>query len=309
MKLPEMQFLSSRILIAADDAALLSRYLGDNGLQTECLQDDAALAEKVKCNACDLVLLDLDLESVDGFGLLRSVGANRHPPVIALSVRNDPIDRVLGLEMGADDYVGKPFHLREILARVKRVLRHAQTPHDADQIMRFDGWTVLLSSRRLISPAGVDVVLSGAEFKLLCAFLLNPGRVLSRDRLIDLTHSPGWHVFDRTIDAHVSRLRRKIEVDPKAPCLIKSVYGTGYLFTGGLSSPRVSAPSNWAVDPAFVTVFQESNRIPTTSKLSSSSVGYRRAPVVPSLDEIADVDDGESNCDPSVHSLTQKIGE
>jgi two-component system phosphate regulon response regulator OmpR len=169
----------------------------------------------------------------------------------------------VGLELGADDYVCKPFHLREILARAKKALRPLTLMRDAVGAVRdtaagsmrdaaasddcyialcFEGWRAYPDRRQLISPNGADVPLTGGEFKLLSVFLKNPGRVLSRQHLMDVTHGTGWHAYERTIDAQISRLRKKLEADPKRPKLIKSVHGDGYVFAATVS--RQVAPKN-----------------------------------------------------------------
>jgi two-component system phosphate regulon response regulator OmpR len=149
------------------------------------------------------------------------------------------LDRVVGLEVGADDYIAKPFHLREVLARVKSVLRRrvahserTRPPTGGEEVVRFDGWRLDIARRQLVSPKGEDVALTTGEFDLLDALLKHPGRVLGREALMDLTRGRSWEAYDRTIDAQIVRLRKKIEVDPKNPTLVKSVRGVGYVFTG-----------------------------------------------------------------------------
>ena len=157
-----------------------------------------------------------------------------------LTGRGEVLDRVVGLEVGADDYIAKPFHLREVLARVKSVLRRRKLVSEipstdresTDQTVRFDGWLLDTARRQLVSPKGEDVLLTTGEFDLLTALLKHPGRVLGREALMDLTRGRSWEVFDRTIDAQIARLRKKIEADPKKPALVKSVRGVGYVFTG-----------------------------------------------------------------------------
>lgn len=191
----------------------------------------------------DLVLLDLMMPGDDGFVLAKEIRARPDIGIIMLTGRSDMIDRVVGLEVGADDYIAKPFHLREVHARVKSVLRRLHTgarapgpaAPAAEQTVRFDGWTLNLDRRQLIAPDGTDVALTTGEFDLLSVLVSHAGRVLDRDRLMDLTRGRHWDAFDRTIDAQVGRLRRKLEVDPKAPALIKSVRGVGYVFTGAVT--------------------------------------------------------------------------
>jgi two-component system phosphate regulon response regulator OmpR len=189
----------------------------------------------------DLVLLDLVLPGEDGLLLAREIRSRYGGiGIIMVTGRSDMVDTVVGLEVGADDYIAKPFHLREVLARTKSVLRRlhpvqaAETPlrPGHGEVIRFDGWSLDLERRELRSPSGSDVPLTTGEFELLVTFVRHPGRVLNRDMLMDLTRGRQWEVFDRAIDAQVARLRKKVEADPKNPLLIKSVRGAGYVFTG-----------------------------------------------------------------------------
>ena len=158
--------------------------------------------------------------------------------IIMLTGRSDMVDMVVGLEVGADDYIAKPFHLREVLARIKSVLRRLRPvapPSEAraveGEVVRFDGWQLDLGRRQLTAPDGSEIPLTTGEFDLLVTFARHPGRVLNRDQLMDLTRGRQWEAIDRSIDAQVARLRRKIEPDPKNPVLVKSVRGIGYVFT------------------------------------------------------------------------------
>jgi two-component system phosphate regulon response regulator OmpR len=173
---------------------------------------------------------------------LRELHARGRSRIIVISGRKNPVDRVVGLELGADDYVCKPFHLREVLARARKALRSFQPMkresagcEQAYETLSFEGWKVILERRQLISMDGSEVPLTGGEFKLLSAFLKNAGRVLSRQQLMDVTHGAGWHAYERTVDAQISRLRKKLEADPKKPKLLKSVHGDGYVFTATVS--------------------------------------------------------------------------
>ena len=180
----------------------------------------------------DLVLLDLVLPGEDGLQLAREIRSRSDVGIIMLTGRSDLVDTVVGLEVGADDYVAKPFQLREVLARVKSVLRRvrpARSPKGDEQpggqgeVIRFDGWKLEVERRQLTSPDGSDVPLTTGEYDLLLALARNPGRVLDRDRLMDITRGREWEAFDRTIDAQIARLRKKVERDPKNPALIKSM--------------------------------------------------------------------------------------
>jgi two-component system OmpR family response regulator len=184
----------------------------------------------------DLVILDLMLPGEDGLTLARSLRSESGIGIIILTGRGETVDRIIGLEMGADDYLPKPFHLRELLARVKSVLRRVQSrtgdgPQPNRSRARFAGWNLDLSSRELVSPNGEEVRLTTGEFDLLAAFVNNANQVLSRDRLLDLARNREAGPFDRTIDVQVGRLRRKLEDDPQNPSMIKTVRGSGYIFT------------------------------------------------------------------------------
>jgi len=186
----------------------------------------------------DLVILDLMLPGEDGLTLARVLRQETpNVAIIILTGRGEIVDRIIGLEMGADDYLPKPFHLRELLARVKSVLRRASSRSVENQVAsprskaKFAGWNLDLSSRELLSPSGKEVRLTTGEFDLLAAFVNNANQVLTRDRLLDLARNREGGPFDRTIDVQVGRLRRKLEEDPQRPTMIKTVRGTGYIFT------------------------------------------------------------------------------
>ena len=181
-----------------------------------------------------MILLDVVMPGEDGLTLAREIRAKSDVGIIMLTGRDDVLDRIVGLEVGADDYIAKPFHLREVLARVKSVLRRRRQmpPAATGEVIRFEGWRLDVSRRQLISPKGEDVALTTGEFDLLAALARHPGRVLGREALMDLTRGRNWETFDRTIDAQVARLRKKIEADPKNPTLVKSICNVGYVFTG-----------------------------------------------------------------------------
>jgi two-component system OmpR family response regulator len=185
----------------------------------------------------DLLLLDLGLPGEDGLALMRSLRERSSVPVIVVTGRGETVDRILGLEIGADDYVTKPFDVRELGARVRSVLRRSidrtatAAAEAAPDAVRFSGWTLHLAARRLESPEGKEVELTTGEFELLAALVKAPGRVQSRDALLAETRNREAGPFDRTIDVQIGRLRRKIEADPQHPELIKSVRGAGYVFT------------------------------------------------------------------------------
>ena len=225
------------VLIVDDDdeiTALLSRYLSGNQCRTSSVGSGAALRAFLPRNTVDLILLDLGLPDEDGLSLLRHVQGEWHIPVIVVSGRGESVERVVGLELGADDYVTKPFDLRELLARVRTVLRRTRrmpAPDAAPQTIawRFDGLLFDPASRCLTDREGHDISLTTGEFDLLQVLLDRPNQVLSRDQLMNHIHGRDAGPFDRSIDVQVGRLRRKIEIDPASPRLIQSVRGAGYL--------------------------------------------------------------------------------
>jgi two-component system OmpR family response regulator len=220
---------------------LVREYLTDEGFRVTTANDGAGLREAVGRDAIDLVILDLVLRGEDGLQLARELRNQSDIGIIMLTGRGETVDRIIGLEMGADDYLSKPFHLRELLARVRSVLRRGGGRGGSDRPVarsriRFSGWSLDLASRELMSPSGEDVRLTTGEFELLAAFVNHANQVLSRDRLLDLSRHREAGPFDRTIDVQVGRLRRKLEDDPKNPTLIKTVRGGGYIFTPPVES-------------------------------------------------------------------------
>ncbi len=215
---------------------LVAKYLTKNGYRVSVADGGAAMKKILASSVIDLVVLDLMMPGEDGLTLCRDLRAQNNLPVIMLTAMAEETDRVIGLEMGADDYLTKPFNPRELLARIKAVLRRANSlPQQRGTLsgdrLAFDRWTIDNGQRELIGEDGVAVPLSTAEFLLLSAFLQHPKMVLSRDQLLDLTSGREASAFDRSVDNQVSRLRRKIEADPKKPELIKTVWGGGYSFT------------------------------------------------------------------------------
>jgi len=214
----------------------LARYLVKNGMRASAAAGAAELREMLKAAAPDLIVLDVMMPGEDGLSLCRYLRDNTDLPVILLTAMAEDTDRIIGLEVGADDYVTKPFNPRELLARIKAVLRRTNAmpraePQPAGGRLAFDQWILDTQRRELTGADGVAVPLSTAEFRLLNVFLQRPGMVLSRDQLLDLTAGREAVPFDRAIDNQVSRLRRKIEADPKKPVLIQTVWGGGYKFT------------------------------------------------------------------------------
>ncbi|MBI1889387.1 MAG: response regulator [Burkholderiales bacterium] len=227
---------TSTLLIVDDDAGirtLLADYLEDNGYRVHTAQDGAAMARVLESEQIDLIVLDLNLPGTDGLTLCRNLRVGSSLPVIMLTARGEPLDRILGLEMGADDYLAKPFEPRELLARIRSVLRRSQSQSVAVEAgergtLHFDGWTLDLTARHLVNPEGVIIMLSGAEFKLLKVFLDHPNRILNRDQLMNFTHGRDAEAFDRAIDIQISRLRQKLNEDARAPRIIKTVRNGGY---------------------------------------------------------------------------------
>ncbi|MFG1334122.1 response regulator [Xanthobacter autotrophicus] len=213
---------------------LVGKYLTQHGYRTSLADSAAALRRQLERGAApDLVVLDVMMPGEDGLSLCRFLRSTTDLPVILLTAMAEETDRIVGLEIGADDYVTKPFSPRELLARIKAVLRrvHSLPPqkgHIAAKTVRFDRWKLDVGRRELMTEDDVAVPLSTAEFRLLCAFLDHPGIVLSRDQLLDLTAGRSADPFDRSIDNQVSRLRKKVEADPKVPALIKTHWGGGY---------------------------------------------------------------------------------
>jgi two-component system, OmpR family, response regulator len=220
---------------------LLQRFLSDHGYRVSVAADGSAMKLALRERAIDLVVLDLMLPGEDGLTLCRNLRVESNLPVIMLTAMGEETDRIVGLEMGADDYLAKPFNPRELLARIKAVLRRsAQLPRmdvaASNDGMHFEGWTLSLQSHELTDPDKVLVPLTSAEFALLKAFVSHPGRTLSRDQLLDLARGRDSRAFDRAIDTLVSRLRRKLGDDPRQPRVIKTVRGGGYLFAPKVES-------------------------------------------------------------------------
>ncbi len=220
-----------------DIRELVGRYLAKNGFRTSTAEDAEAARTVLRNGAVDLVVLDIMMPGEDGLSLCRHLRESTLVPVILLTAMAEETDRIVGLEIGADDYLTKPFNPRELLARIRSVLRRTQAlppsrEPNRDGVYRFAGWTLDPARRELTDADGVAVPLSTGEFRLLVAFLDRPGVVLSRDQLLDITRGREAVPFDRSVDNQVSRLRRKIEPDPKVPVLIKTVWGGGYSFGG-----------------------------------------------------------------------------
>lgn len=228
---------SPHLMVVDDDdeiRSLLGDFLRRHGFRADTAADGRAMRRLLEVGAYDLIVLDLMLPGEDGLALCRQLRATSDVPVIMLTALNEETERIVGLEMGADDYLAKPFSPHELLARVKAVLRR---PRDstargpgAGQVLRFEGWCLHVGRRELHAANGTLLPLTSGEFDLLVALAQRPQRVLSRDNLLDLTRGRATAAFDRAVDVQLSRLRRKIEADPSAPKLIKTVRGGGYMF-------------------------------------------------------------------------------
>lgn len=239
----------SHILVVDDDRqirTMLARYLGDHGLRVTMADGGTQMMDLLADHRFDVVVLDVMMPGDDGFTLCQRLRARSTVPIILLTARDTETDRVIGLELGADDYVPKPFNPRELLARIRAMLRRASMVPEAAAAakqtrFRFAGWTLDLSRRALASPRGTRVDLTTGEFDLLTALVQHPQHILSRDRLLDLVHGRSNLNIDRSIDVQVSRLRRKIEEDPHQPTLIRTVRNGGYFLAADVDSESAAA--------------------------------------------------------------------
>jgi two-component system OmpR family response regulator len=230
------------ILLVEDDAeigTMLARFMADHGMRVTRVTDGRGIDRSMAAQRIDIVVLDVMLPGEDGLSICRRLRARSAVPIIMLTALGTETDRIVGLEMGADDYLPKPFSPRELLARIRAVLRRGQIADasgtDKPVTMVFDGWRLDTATRQLFDPADVRVPLTSGEFDMLAVFCQHARKVLSREQLLDLLHGRAAAVFDRSVDIQVSRLRRKIEPDPKEPSFIKTVRNGGYMFT-----PKVS---------------------------------------------------------------------
>ena len=235
----------AHILVVDDDPKvrlLLRRCLEPEGYRVSEAHDGKSVFSVLNAGQVDLVTLDLTLASENGLDVARRIRSVAAVPIIMITGKGDTIDRIVGLELGADDYISKPFHVREVLARVRSVLRRSQEgslsrhqQNRTSKIFRFANWVLDCDKRELRSTAGALSQLTTAEFDLLVILVQRPNRVLSRDTLLDLLKGQDWAAYDRIIDTQVARLRKKIEVDPEVPELIKTVRGVGYSFTADVT--------------------------------------------------------------------------
>ncbi|MFN3234875.1 MAG: response regulator [Gammaproteobacteria bacterium] len=234
---------TSKILIVDDDKEirdLLGQFLSEHGFETILASDGKDMARALaKNDHFDLIILDLMMPGEDGLSLCKKVRQDSDTPIIMITAVGQDVDRIIGLEVGADDFISKPFNPRELLARVRAILRRSQSSEskpvevskNAHTIYEFAGWSLDHTSRHLHAPDGLEMSISAGEFDLLLALLKHPQQVLSRDQLLDITKNREAGPFDRSIDIQISRLRRKIEHDPKKPSLIKTVRGGGYVLS------------------------------------------------------------------------------
>ena len=235
-------------VLAVDDdpqvRALLADYLGANEMRVTAVASGKELAATMARETVDLVVLDVRLHGEDGMQIARRLREESAIPILLLTGRAEEADRVMGLELGADDYLTKPFSTRELLARIRALLRRAQAQASVADAMarvrayRFAGWELNVGLRRLKNPGGAAVELTNGEFSLLAAFLASPQRTLSRDQLLDLSRLHNAEVYDRSIDVQILRLRRKIEADPSQPRFIVTQRGAGYVFDAAVETVR-----------------------------------------------------------------------
>jgi two-component system, OmpR family, response regulator len=236
--------MGNQVLVVDDDPAtrdVIGSYLEGQGFRVAAVADGRNMDRVLGEGLVDLIILDLKLREEDGFDLMRNLSRHAEVPVIVLTGhRRDETDRVVGLELGADDYMTKPFSLRELLARVRAVLRRSEARErrarreEKRVRYRFANWELDMGSRRLKSPAGDTVALTAGEFNLLAAFLRSPQRVLSREQLLAASRVHDEEVYDRSIDVQILRLRRKLEVEPSEPRMITTERGAGYIFAAAV---------------------------------------------------------------------------
>src|SRR5580692_4470143 len=244
-----MPSMPPNILVVEDDRetrTLIAKYLRNNSCNVTTANDGREMSRAMTDHRVDLLILDVMLPGEDGLSLCRKIRSESQIPIIMLTARGEDVDRILGLEMGADDYLAKPFNPRELLARINAVLRRqaaAQTVSTSNgaTALTFLGWRIDFRLRELRDPAGARVAMTSAEFDLLRTFCERPGRVLSRDSLLDLTQGRHAGSFERSIDVLVSRIRRKIEPDPQDSSMIKTVRSGGYMFTPTVSAVTTAA--------------------------------------------------------------------
>jgi two-component system OmpR family response regulator len=245
------------VLVVEDDAAvsqLIKSYLEREGYAVSVVETGRDMRRTVEGGKIDIVILDVGLPDEDGWSALRWLRARPHVPVMMLTGRAEPVDRVIGRELGADDYVAKPFDLRELVARLRAILRRLDKtapPADPAELIQFGRWTLDTGCHRLMSGAGVAVHLTQHEYRILMLLARNPRRVVTRDQLMEATAGRAWQPFDRSVDVHVSNLRRKLDHDPALPSVIRTVRGAGYMFVPSRGvAETAAAPAGGSLHPA-----------------------------------------------------------
>ena len=235
----------AHIVVVDDDpiiCSLVDCYLSGEGYRVSKADGGKAMRAVLATDPADLIILDLSMPEEHGFSLLAELRRESDVGIIILTGSESEVDQVVGLELGADDFVSKPADLRQLLARVRSVLRRTKAARGAGttslggDVVTFDGWRLMRAARRLFAPDGAEVSLTTIELDLLTSFIDNANRVLNRDQLLDMTHDREWSPYDRSIDNSISRLRHKIEAEPNKPQLIKTVRGVGYVFTAKVTA-------------------------------------------------------------------------
>jgi two-component system OmpR family response regulator len=231
----------THVLVVDDDNDIrlsIARYLTKNGFRCSVADDSKSMDDLLATSSIDLIVLDIMLPGEDGFSICRRIQETLRTPIILLTALSDETDRIVGLELGADDYITKPFNPRELLARIKSVLRRSQMlpPKQANSrgLVKFDRWTFDFGQKEVVDEAGVAIRLSSGEHALLVSLIEHAGLTLTREQLLDLTKGRDAQLFDRSVDNQISRLRRKIETDPKNPKIIVTQWGGGYHFAAAL---------------------------------------------------------------------------
>jgi two-component system OmpR family response regulator len=228
---------SPHILAVEDDreiSRLLAKYLSSNGYRVSIAENGAGMDRVLRTSRINLIVLDLMLPGEDGLSLCRRVRMNSRIPIIMLTAKREEMDRIIGLELGADDYLAKPFNPRELLARIRSVLRRSTSPSSGAgrrAVFTFAGWRLDCTARTLVDPVGTGIVLTSAEFELLRVLCERPNMTLSRDQLVDLTQGRAAGPLERSVDILISRIRKKIETEPHRPAMIQTIRSGGYVFT------------------------------------------------------------------------------